>query len=142
MPRFPSVLPIPAIQEIDARIRGGASVPAAMERDEALREARRHMGMQPCGYRSCAPPSICLRRLSGLMSVHTLPMYSRHTSLGPVLPTAVQPGGKTRSAGQIEYCSSWFMTTWYTILSSASDAISHLRIVALLKGLPARAPGP
>ena len=50
--------------------------------------------------------SIFCRRLNGRMSVHTWPMYSKHSDLVPVLPASRHPSGKSRWAGQIEYCSS------------------------------------
>jgi hypothetical protein len=57
-----------------------------------------------CGYLSCW--SIVLRRLSGLMSVHAFLMYAKHSVLDPTVPASLQPTGLSRSAGQIEYCSS------------------------------------
>ena len=33
---------------------------------------------------------------------------SRHSAFGPVFPASFQPRAFSRSAGQIEYCSSWF----------------------------------
>src|SRR2546426_521412 len=58
------------------------------------------------GRRSQPLASICLRRLSGRMSVHTSLTYSRHSAFGPLLPASRHPAGFSRSAGQIEYCSS------------------------------------
>lgn len=43
-----------------------------------------------------------------------------HCALLPVFPTSFQPGGFVWSTGQIEYCSSWLMTTLYLWLSGKS----------------------
>lgn len=40
------------------------------------------------------------------MSVQTSLMYARQSALLPVLPESFQPAGRSRSTGQIEYCSS------------------------------------
>ena len=55
--------------------------------------------------------AILLRRLKGLMSVHVSSMYCRHSALAPRVPTARHPSGILLSSGQMEYCSSSFITT-------------------------------
>jgi hypothetical protein len=55
--------------------------------------------------------AILLRRLKGLMSVHVSSMYWRHSALEPRVPTARHPSGILLSSGQMEYCSSSFITT-------------------------------
>ncbi len=45
------------------------------------------------------------------MSVQTSLIQAKHSSLGPFFPASRQPSAFSRSAGQIEYCSSWFTTT-------------------------------
>jgi hypothetical protein len=48
-------------------------------------------------------------------------MSARHSAFGPLLPASFPPSAFLRSAGQIEYCSSWFNTTLYIPLSSFSS---------------------
>src|ERR1700736_3438603 len=59
---------------------------------------------EPCAYPSRF--SMLLRSVSGLMSVHTSLMYSRHSAFDPLFAASFQPAGFSRSAGQIEYCPS------------------------------------
>src|SRR5262245_4441082 len=62
-----------------------------------------------------------LRRLNGRMSVQASLIQARQSCLSPLLPASRQPSGFSRSAGQIEYCSSWFTTTLYVVVSSFSS---------------------
>src|SRR4029453_14240869 len=54
---------------------------------------------------------VCLRRLSGLVSVQACLMKARHSSLEPRVPSLHQPFGGSVSARQSEYCSSALITT-------------------------------
>src|SRR5882724_12935813 len=54
---------------------------------------------------------ILVRRLNGLMSIHTWSIYSRQLALVPATSVARHPGGMALALGQIEYCSSWLITT-------------------------------
>src|SRR5438876_12436344 len=66
---------------------------------------------------------MCLRRLSGLISVQTSLTYARHSAFVPSL-TDFQPLGMALSFGQSEYCSSSLTSTRCRVLSSSSsDAI-------------------
>lgn len=62
-----------------------------------------------CSAVDRAHSSIFLRKLAGLMSVHTSSMYVRHSSLLPRGPTAHQPAGTAFHSGHKEYCSSSLM---------------------------------
>src|SRR5215467_1114617 len=55
--------------------------------------------------------AILWRRLSGLMSVHTTSIYSRHSDFEPSLPAGRQPAGILLRLGQMQYCASWLVTT-------------------------------
>src|SRR5262249_22082989 len=66
---------------------------------------------QFCSPDCCACSSIFFLKLSGRMSVQTSSIYARHSAFVPCLPTSFHPSAFSRSAGQIEYCSSWFTTT-------------------------------
>src|SRR4029079_13303557 len=80
----------------------------------------RHVSYSSLVFACCAS-SIFLRKLSGRMAVETSFIYARPSALVPVLPASFQPNAFSRSAGQIEYCSSWFITTLYIVWSSDSS---------------------
>jgi hypothetical protein len=65
------------------------------------------------------------------MSRQTSSINFRHSSFEPSLPASLQPRGQSRSAGQIEYCSSWLSTTLYVSVSFSSVVIARL-----LRSLP------
>ena len=56
------------------------------------------------------------------MSVQIRLMWSRHSARVPRTPAKAHPAGSLASAGQMEYCSSWFTTTMYT--ASASSGLT------------------
>lgn len=56
------------------------------------------------------------------MSVQIRAMWSRHSARVPRTPAATHPAGSLSSAGQMEYCSSWFTTTMYTVPTSSPIA--------------------
>src|ERR1044071_1571487 len=72
-------------------------------------------------YAPAADASIFFLRLKGRMSVHTPLMWSRHSCFVPLLPASFQPRAFSRSAGQMEYCSSWLTTTLQIVVSSCSS---------------------
>src|SRR5215471_9755349 len=100
-------------------------------RQERPRLAEKEAALATCpDYVTDAPDVSChlrprsailFRRLRGRMSVHTSSMYAKHSDFRPSFPTAVHPAGMGLSANQIEYCSSWFMTTLYVRVSSSSS---------------------
>ena len=72
------------------------------------------------------------------MSRQTSSINLRHSSFEPSLPASRQPRGQSRSAGQIEYCSSWLSTTLYVSVSLSSDVIAWLLRSSLPQGSLAR----
>src|SRR6185437_8794084 len=83
------------------------------------------------------PPQLVVpRTLSGRMSVQTVSMWSRQAALEPRTSSAVQPPGTSRCAGQMEYCSSWFLTTTY----SKTSSVDAFTVIPPLSVSPARGP--